>query len=70
MERYAKGTFAPPQQRESRRNKAQSNNPTGNGHSIKVNQSGIMIGLPKVSKHGNNDDRAEFSPSGGKGSGY
>ena len=55
-----------------RRTKAHSNNATGPGQSMKVNQSGIMIGLPKVNKPGDNGDRREeFSPAMAKsGHGY
>ena len=54
----------------SRRTKAHSNNGTGQ-QALKVNQSGIMIGLPKVNKPGDgqHQDRGnEFSPAMAKSS--
>lgn len=69
IERYQKGSFVQ-HGTGGRRTKAHSNN--GAGHALKVNQSGIMIGLPKVNKPGENHDRGgEFSPAMAKsGHGY
>ena len=46
IERYQKGSFA---QHNPRRPKAHSNNATGT-QALKLNQNGILIGLPKVNK--------------------
>ena len=67
IERYSKGSFV----HHSRRGKAHSNNPNA-ASQIKVNQAGMMIGLPKVGNHGvgvddlhhgANGRSGEFSPS-------
>ena len=62
IERYQKGSFA---QHNPRRPKAHSNNASGT-QALKLNQNGILIGLPKVSKK--NEEYSgrgnEFSPIG------
>jgi len=71
MERYQKGSFVQHGVNGGRRTKADSNNANASGQSIKVNQSGIMIGLPKVNKPGENERGNEFSPAMAKsGHGY
>lgn len=62
IEHFNKGAFV----QQNNRRQAHSNNPTGpNGaKSMKVNQSGIMIGLPKVSKMHHDDRNGESSPTG------
>ena len=64
IERYSKGSFV----HHPRRGKAHSNNAHA-ASSIKVNQGGMMIGLPKVGNHVGIDDLNrgnEFSPNPGQ----